>query len=87
LSCFAPDAREVFVAGSFNDWNPRAMPLIGDGDGTWELELPLLPGRYEFKFVIDGAWCCEPGKDDGLCDVPDLVVNAFGTRNRVVDVT
>lgn len=86
LSCFAPAAREVFVAGSFNDWNPRATPLIGDADGTWEVELPLVPGRHEFKFVVDGCWCCEPGKADALCDSPGVVPNAFGTRNRVVDV-
>ena len=87
ISCFAPDARVVFVAGSFNEWNPQVTPLIGDGDGTWDVELPLLPGRYEFKFVVDGCWCCEPGKADALCDGPDVVPNVFGTRNRVVDVT
>lgn len=46
----------------------------------------LSPGRHEFKFVVDGEWCCEPGcngRDQG----PKCVPNPFGTMNRVIEVT
>ncbi len=37
FSVWAPNAREVSVVGSFNDWNPRKHPLHSRGDsGIWE---------------------------------------------------
>jgi hypothetical protein len=43
------------VAGTFNDWNTTATPLKKSGDGEWKAELQLLPGRYEYKLLVDGA--------------------------------
>jgi 5'-AMP-activated protein kinase regulatory beta subunit len=54
------------------------------GDGSWRVELELAPGRYEYKFIVDGAWCCEPGHADADC--ADCVPNACGTMNRVIEV-
>src|SRR5689334_22146714 len=51
-----PDAHEVFVAGSFNSWNPCSTPLTNIGRGRWVKELSLAPGRYEYQFVVDGRW-------------------------------
>ena len=55
-------------------------------DGTWAITLDLPPGRYEYKFVVDGQWCCEPGCDGTNRDCPKCVPNAFGTMNRFVEV-
>ena len=76
----APDARQVFLAGTFNRWDPSSHALTGpDGKGTWSLALALAPGRYEYLFVIDGTrWVPDPAAstaDDG-----------FGGRNSVVVV-
>ena len=60
LELYAPNAQRVFVAGSFNDWQPGAMPLQkGEGD-RWAVELTLDPGRYEYRFVVDGRWTDDP---------------------------
>ena len=56
------------------------------GAGAWKAELELAPGRYEYKFVVDGRWCCDPGRDDHDLSVADCVQNSFGTLNRVIDV-
>jgi hypothetical protein len=86
VSTKAPKAREVFVAGTFNDWNPKSHPLKRTGDGQWVLTLDLPPGRYEYKFVIDGEWCCEQGCDKPYDGCPNCVANQFGTMNRVLVV-
>lgn len=85
FKCHAPNAQSVFLAGAFNEWNPGATPMQRTDDFIWTTSLNLAPGRYEYKFVVDGVWCCEPGcKETALC--PHCVPNAFGTMNRVVEV-
>jgi 1,4-alpha-glucan branching enzyme len=86
FSCHAPEARAIFLAGTFNDWNTGATPLTKDADGNWAVALELPPGRHEFKFVVDGVWCCEPGCDGTNRDCPKCVPNPFGTMNRVIEV-
>lgn len=85
FSCHAPDAGAVFLAGGFNDWQTDAIPLTKNGDGIWKAKLELPSGHHEFKFVVDGQWCCEPDcHASGEC--PKCVPNQFGTMNRFVDV-
>jgi predicted carbohydrate-binding protein with CBM48 len=51
----AKDARQVTIAGDFNDWNPTAAPLHRAGaEGVWSIVLPLAPGRHLYSFVVDG---------------------------------
>lgn len=87
FTCNAPDAQAVFVAGDFNEWSPTAAPMQRSDDGRWMVKLKMKPGRHEFKYVIDGRWCCEPGCSDRDSSCPDCVANAFGTMNRVIEVT
>ena len=61
---------EVCLAGSFNNWDPGADRMNDDdGDGIYEITLPLDPGGYQYKFVIDGTWKEDPhaasSADDG----------------------
>lgn len=86
VSTKAPKANDVFVAGTFNDWNPKSHPLKRSGDGHWALTLDLPPGRYEYKFIIDGQWCCEQGCDRRYDGCPDCMANQFGTMNRILEV-
>jgi 1,4-alpha-glucan branching enzyme len=86
LTCHAPEAQAVSVAGTFNDWDAVATPLARDADGNWSALLDLPPGRHEYKFIVDGAWYCEPGCEGTYHGCPKCVPNAFGTMNRVVDV-
>ena len=86
LSCHAPEPKAVFVAGTFNDWKPDTAPLQRQSDGKWDVELPLAPGRYEYKFVVDGQWCCKPGSGTEDRGDPKCCSNDFGTMNRVLEM-
>jgi len=71
--------QRVTVAGSFNGWSPDASALRDKGDGTYELTLPLAPGRYTYKFVVDGQWQPDPSHGDREPD-------GHGGQNSVVEV-
>ena len=48
-------------------------------EGVYTTTVKLAPGRYEYKFVIDGVWCADP---ENL----DFVQNDHGTLNSVIAV-
>lgn len=77
---YAPMAKSVFVAGTFNHWSQSASALKKDRNGKWKLELFLPPGRYEYRYFVDGAW--ENDQRPVEC-----VPNAFGSWNCVVKVS
>ena len=87
FTVYAPDAKTVSVAGAFNDWRIDANPLTSEEDGTWKTSLALAPGRYEYKFIIDGQWCCEPSSDAMYDGRGGCVCNEFGTMNRVLELS
>ncbi len=73
-----PEARQVAIVGSFNQWDKDKDALFGpDGDGIWRITLSLKDGRYEYLFLIGGEkWMQDPAVpsvDDGL-----------GGRNSVI---
>ena len=74
------------MAGTFNGWDATTLPMKLAGGGAWSLAVELEPGKHEFKFVVDGAWCCEPGCDGPHADCPGCVPNDMGTMNRVVEI-
>jgi 1,4-alpha-glucan branching enzyme len=80
----APGARSVQLAGTFNDWEPLAHTMEERGEGEWILAVPLEPGRYEYKFIVDGVWCCDPAADDA--SVPGCVPNELGSYNLSLEV-
>lgn len=54
-------AERVFVAGTFNDWDPGATELRRGADGRWRTELEVDSGRHLYKFVLDGErWVPDP---------------------------
>ena len=78
---YAPGARRVAVAGTFNQWDRSAAPLVPAGtSGVWTTTLALPVGQHQYAFVVDGArWVVDPAApavDDG-----------FGRRNSIVAVT
>ncbi len=74
------DARTVHLVGNFNDWSPGADPMTdANGDGEWSLFYPLEPGRYAYKFVINGKrWIPDPTNSvhepDGFDGINSIVV-------------
>lgn len=89
ITCLAADAQEVLVGGTFNGWDPSQTPMRKSADGIWRVMLRVPPGSYEYKFVVDGKWLCEPGVDEfdlRLAGSPDCVPNVYGSSNRKLDV-
>jgi len=53
FSVWAPNAREVSVIGSFNDWDPHAHPLHARGNsGIWEGFIPAVAKGTLYKYHI-----------------------------------
>jgi len=75
----APEAQAVYLAGSFNHWDPHARPLKRDGKGVWQTRVSLEPGVHEYRFVVDGTW-----QDDPQCE--EHRPNGWGGTNCVVHV-
>ncbi len=80
LFYYAPGAHEVYVLGEFNNWTPDAnSKLIKNEDGRWIKALVLRPGRYRYKFVVDGQWREDPNNQ---LKIP----NPFGGIDSVIEV-
>jgi 1,4-alpha-glucan branching enzyme len=52
-------AQRVIVTGSFNGWdvNSYRMQKVGK---TWVFPISLRPGKYTYKFIVDGTWMLDP---------------------------
>ena len=74
-----PDASNVEVIGSFNQWMPNGFRMHWDENrGLWVLSVPLERGRYEYAFLVDGKTILPDPKavmqqDDG-----------FGNKNSIL---
>lgn len=77
--CEAPTAFTVKLVADFTGWEKRPLDLVRADDGVWRLTVALPPGRYTYRFMIDGEWC-----DDPACQYCEP--NPFGTRNAVIEV-
>jgi 1,4-alpha-glucan branching enzyme len=56
----APDAQAVQVAGSFTNWQAAPVALKKQKAGLWKATVPLVPGTYEYRFLVDGQWANDP---------------------------
>jgi 1,4-alpha-glucan branching enzyme len=55
----------VNLAGEFNNWNTKSIPMKKNRNGDFSVSIDLEKGReYHFKYVIDGhTWINEPNAD------------------------
>jgi len=73
-------AQVVYLAGTFNDWQVGRHPMQSDDGGkTWTLTLHLMPGVYQYKFVVNGSdWRTDPravqNVDDGMGNINSLLI-------------
>lgn len=58
--CVAPQARRVTLAGDFNDWDPEALPLKRQPDGSWTAQVTLGHGHHHYRFLVDGKPTLDP---------------------------
>ncbi|MGM0578725.1 MAG: alpha-amylase family glycosyl hydrolase [Myxococcota bacterium] len=96
----APDesVESVTVAGTFNDWDPDALPMEEGPGGTWTATLDLEGkevGSQAYKLVVNGDdWRLDPANKmrryvDGVVNskllVPDCHRPALVLEERTVD--
>lgn len=74
-----PNAQEIILSGSFNNWDEEEITMTKT-DGGWILRADLPPGRYEYKFIVNGEWMHDPS-------CPENVTNQHGTLNSVLWIT
>jgi len=55
----APDAEHVHLAGDFNNWTLDGSEMEPAG-GVWRKVVDLPPGRYRYRYVVDGRWQNDP---------------------------
>lgn len=75
-----PGALRTHIAGDFNGWDAgaRRMKRMRKGEAVFVAVLDLPPGRYEYKYLVDGEWRC--------CPEAPRVRNDEGIENSVIEV-
>ena len=76
---YAPQARKVELAGTFNGWNASETSLKKEKDGKWRATLDLAAGRYEYRYRVDGDWQNDQRP-------VECIPNTFGSWNCVLEV-
>lgn len=59
FSLEAPGASRVQLVGDFNAWTLDGNEMDATGR-VWKKLLKLEPGRYRYRYVVDGHWLCDP---------------------------
>jgi enterochelin esterase family protein len=71
------DAEAVAIYGSFNDWIQTKNYCTREGDG-WVCHVDLAPGKYTYKFLVDGIGLNDPTnsatEDDGNGHADSVIV-------------
>ncbi len=87
----APQAKHVNLCGNWdeNSWcgtqgSGRFDQTIGamqddDGDGIWQIVVPLKPGRYQYKFAVDWGIRWEYDQNNPLTED-----DGFGGSNSIL---
>ncbi|XP_066547820.1 5'-AMP-activated protein kinase subunit beta-2 isoform X2 [Amia ocellicauda] len=68
--------REVYIAGSFNNWSTK-IPL-NKSHNDFVAILDLLEGEHQYKFFVDGQWVHDPSEP--------VVTSQMGTINNLIQV-
>jgi chromosome partitioning protein len=76
FSLEAPDAHRVQLVGDFNDWATDDMEHVGR---FWRKLVNLEPGRYQYRFIVDGQWQSDP--------LNELKEPCPGGHNSVIELT
>jgi hypothetical protein len=56
------NAKKVILAGNFNGWSEDAYQMKKKA-GIWTFPIYLAPGKYTYKFIVDGKWITDPGNE------------------------
>jgi len=79
VSIKAPEAKEVYLAGEFNNWKLDESSRMEQANGCWTKRLNLNNGKYRYRFVIDGNWTEDPAN-------PVTQLNSYGTLDSLLEI-
>ncbi|XP_069497435.1 5'-AMP-activated protein kinase subunit beta-2 isoform X4 [Ambystoma mexicanum] len=68
--------KEVFISGSFNNWNTKIPMIKSHNDFVAILDLP--EGEHQYKFFVDGQWVHDPSEP--------VITSQLGTINNLIHV-
>jgi hypothetical protein len=74
-----PEAGSVYIAGTFNNWQPDAKAMHAVGNSRWVRDIVLPVGTYEYCLVVDGKFQPDPLAKES-------VPNSSGGRNSILKV-
>ena len=74
----APYAKNVLLMGDFNQWDEKKHPMKKGKHGMWQKIIMVPPGRYEYRFLVDGQWRNDPTNDQ-------IIANCFGSTNNILE--
>lgn len=72
------NAKVVSLAGNFNNWSSTETFMARDGDG-WICRVDLKPGKYQYKFLVDGNWVND-------AENPNTQTDANGNINSTLTI-
>ena len=71
------DAEAVAIYGSFNNWVQTKNYCAKETDG-WVCRVDLAPGKYTYKFLVDGVGLNDPAnpatEDDGSGSIDSVII-------------
>ena len=76
----APSAKEVFLAGEFNEWKVNETSRMSFNNGVWVKKVSLPLGKYRYRFVVDGKWVEDTSN-------PLKELNPYGEMDSLVEVS
>ena len=74
----SPNAKRVYVSGSFNKWRPSELQMFKTPKG-WQLPVYLADGTHTYRYVADRDWFTDP-------DNKDRLPNEFNDFNSVIRI-
>ena len=75
------EVKKVNLFGTFNGWNRGELSMSNkNSPGTYEIIIPLDPGRYEYKFFVDSEEVVDPLNSEKIS-------NGMGSYNSILSVS
>ena len=73
--------QKIALVGNFNNWDKDVDFMDRQVDGSFKFEMPLAPGVYHYKFVLnDAEWILDPANTQRISD-------GWGGENSILKVS
>ena len=75
-----PEAKEVYLAGDFNNWSQDESSAMVNNNGNWHKRISLKEGQYHYRLIVDGKWVADPQN-------PNMERNPYGEFDSLLKVS